>query len=62
MDETEAGIRKLLDQQVAVFKTDGFVKKGKLVGIYPNFIKLHFFNGTEELVPWIQISSVRIDG
>ncbi len=62
MDEDNDEIRKLLNQQVAVFKTDGFVKRGQLVAILPNFIKLRFYNGTEELVPLVQISGIRLDG
>lgn len=63
MDENENDeIKKLLYQQVAVFKVDGFVKRGQLVGVFPNFVKLRFYNGTEELVPLIQISSIRLDG
>lgn len=62
MNETENEFEKLLNQQVAVFKVDGFVKRGQLIAILPNFIKLKFYNGTEELIPIIQISSIRLDG
>ena len=62
MNETENEFEKLLNQQVAVFKVDGFVKRGQLVAIFPNFIKLRFYNGTEELIPFVQISSIRLDG
>lgn len=62
MGETEKELNKLLNQQVAVFKVDGFVKRGQLVAIFPNFVKLRFYNGSEELVPFVQISSIRLDG
>ena len=62
MNETENEFGKLLNQQVAVFKVDGFVKRGQLIAIFPNFVKLRFYNGSEELVPLVQISSIRLDG
>ena len=62
MNEIEKEMDKLLDQQVAVFKVDGFVKRGQLIAIFPNFVKLRFYNGSEELIPLIQISSIRLDG
>lgn len=62
MNETENEFGKLLNQQVAVFKVDGFVKRGQLIAIFPNFVKLRFYNGTEELIPFVQISSIRLDG
>ena len=62
MDEIENELQKLLDQQVAVFKVDGFVKRGQLIAISPYFIKLRFYNGSEELIPFVQISSIRLDG
>ena len=62
MDEIENEFAGLLNQQVAVFKIDGFVKKGQLVAIFPNLIKLKFYNGGEELIPFVQISSIRLDG
>ena len=62
MTETENEFEKLINQQVAVFKVDGFVKRGQLIAIFPNFIKLKFYNGSEELVPLVQISSIRLDG
>ena len=62
MNEIEIEMEKLLNQQVAVFKVDGFVKRGQLIAIFPNFVKLRFYNGSEELIPLIQISSIRLDG
>ena len=62
MDEIENELQKLLNQQVAVFKVDGFVKRGQLIAIFPNFVKLRFYNGSEELIPFVQISSIRLDG
>ena len=62
MNETENEFEKLLNQQVAVFKVDGFVKRGQLIAIFPNFVKLKFYNGSEELIPFVQISSIRLDG
>ena len=62
MNETENEFGKLLNQQVAVFKVDGFVKRGQLIAIFPNFVKLRFYNETEELIPFVQISSIRLDG
>ena len=62
MDEIENELQKLLDQQVAVFKVDGFVKRGQLIATSPYFIKLRFYNGSEELIPFVQISSIRLDG
>jgi hypothetical protein len=62
MNEIENEMEKLLNQQVAVFKVDGFVKRGQLIAIFPNFVKLRFYNGSEELIPLIQISSIRLDG
>ncbi len=62
MNETENEFEKLLNQQVAVFKVDGFVKRGQLIAIFPNFVKLRFYNGSEELIPFVQISSIRLDG
>lgn len=53
-------MQKMLNRQVTVFKTDGFVKKGELVGFFENFIKLKFYNGTEELIPFVQISGIRM--
>ena len=62
MNKTENEFEKLLNQQVAVFKVDGFVKRGQLIAIFPNFVKLRFYNGSEELIPFVQISSIRLDG
>ena len=62
MDEVQDEFAGLLNQQVAVFKVDGFVKKGQLVAIFPNLIKLKFYNGSEELIPFVQISNIRLDG
>lgn len=62
VNEIEDELKRLLNRQVAVFKIDGFVKRGQLIGILPNFIKLRFYNGTEELVPLVQVSSIRLDG
>lgn len=58
MNEEE--MQKMLNRQVTVFKTDGFVKKGELVCFFENFIKLKFYNGTEELIPFVQISGIRM--
>jgi hypothetical protein len=51
----------LIGKQVTVFKTDGFIKKGKLVRVLPNMLELEFYNGTHEFIPFVQISTLRVE-
>jgi hypothetical protein len=55
------GYEELIGKQVTVFKTDGFVKKGKLVKVLPTMIELEFYNGVHELIPFVQISTLRVE-
>jgi hypothetical protein len=52
--------KEFIGKQVTVFKVDGFVKKGELMDVLPNLIRLRFYDGNEELVPLVQISSIRV--
>ncbi len=60
-NEKQSEYRDLLGKQVTIFKTDGFVKKGKLVAILPTMIELEFYDGTHEYIPFVQISAFRVE-
>lgn len=62
MEEEDCQMEKeLIGKQVTVFKVDGFIKKGMLVSMLPGVIRLRFYDGGEELVPLVQISSIKIE-
>ena len=55
-------IKDLKGKAVILCKTDGFKKKGSFEDADSSFVRLRLFNGTEELIPLVAVSSIIILG